>query len=222
MPNIKYGSKIHEGIENISVPLADGSGDAVFRYGEEEFVGFKFSDFTGYYGTPKIVDASSVPTISGKNINQFTASWFGNNGKSANGGFFVSMETVYLPKMYHFGNSMFDYCVNLKNIYGDCVDVGYINPYTFRNCESLKSIPYMPNLTFISVSAFNNCTGLEIFYMYNKPEYGIHQTAFEKCTNLLNIYVPWSEGEVANAPWGATNATIHYNTTYDENHNPIV
>lgn len=33
MPNIKYGSKIHEGIENISVPLADGSGDAVFRYG---------------------------------------------------------------------------------------------------------------------------------------------------------------------------------------------
>ena len=33
MPNIKYGAKIHEGIENISVPLADGSGDAVFRYG---------------------------------------------------------------------------------------------------------------------------------------------------------------------------------------------
>lgn len=33
MPNIKYGSRIHEGIENISVPLADGSGDAVFSYG---------------------------------------------------------------------------------------------------------------------------------------------------------------------------------------------
>lgn len=45
---------------------------------------------------------------------------------------------------------------------------------------------------------------------------------FRNNTKLVNIYVPWSEGEVANAPWGATNATIHYNTTYDENHNPIV
>ena len=27
---------------------------------------------------------------------------------------------------------------------------------------------------------------------------------------LTDIYCPWSEGEVANAPWGATNATIHY------------
>lgn len=31
------------------------------------------------------------------------------------------------------------------------------------------------------------------------------------CYHLTDIYVPWSEGEVANAPWGATNATIHYN-----------
>lgn len=38
----------------------------------------------------------------------------------------------------------------------------------------------------------------------------------------VDIYVPWAEGEVANAPWGATKATIHYNTTYDENDNPIV
>lgn len=45
---------------------------------------------------------------------------------------------------------------------------------------------------------------------------------FRNNNKLMNIYVPWSEGEVANAPWGATNATIHYNTTYDENHNPIV
>jgi hypothetical protein len=36
--------------------------------------------------------------------------------------------------------------------------------------------------------------------------------AFYNCRNLLDIYVPWAEGEVANAPWGATNATIHYNS----------
>lgn len=27
-----------------------------------------------------------------------------------------------------------------------------------------------------------------------------------------DIFVPWAEGEIAGAPWGATNATIHYNS----------
>lgn len=35
---------------------------------------------------------------------------------------------------------------------------------------------------------------------------------FNNCPNLTDIYVCWSEGEIGNAPWGATNATIHYNT----------
>ena len=34
--------------------------------------------------------------------------------------------------------------------------------------------------------------------------------------SITDIYVPWSKGEVANAPWGATNAMIHYNYTYTE------
>ena len=33
------------------------------------------------------------------------------------------------------------------------------------------------------------------------------------CTNLTTINVPWAEGAVAGAPWGATNATINYNYT---------
>lgn len=32
-------------------------------------------------------------------------------------------------------------------------------------------------------------------------------------TDIVNIYVPWAEGAVANAPWGADDATIHYNST---------
>ena len=39
----------------------------------------------------------------------------------------------------------------------------------------------------------------------------INATTFRSCSNCGDIYVPWSEGEVANAPWGATSATIHYN-----------
>ena len=37
--------------------------------------------------------------------------------------------------------------------------------------------------------------------------------AFGQCGNLLTINVPWAEGAVANAPWGATKATINYNYT---------
>ena len=41
----------------------------------------------------------------------------------------------------------------------------------------------------------------------------IEDYAFKNCTALTTINVPWSEGEVASAPWGATNATINYNYT---------
>ncbi len=33
---------------------------------------------------------------------------------------------------------------------------------------------------------------------------------FYDCYALTDIYVPWSEGELINAPWGAVFATIHY------------
>jgi hypothetical protein len=41
----------------------------------------------------------------------------------------------------------------------------------------------------------------------------IATNAFLNCANLTTINVPWAEGAVANAPWGATNATINYNYT---------
>ena len=40
----------------------------------------------------------------------------------------------------------------------------------------------------------------------------IDPTAFANCASLTDVYVPWSEGAIANAPWGATGATIHYNS----------
>ena len=39
----------------------------------------------------------------------------------------------------------------------------------------------------------------------------IDDEAFNNCLNLTTINVPWGEGEVPHAPWGATNATINYN-----------
>ena len=40
----------------------------------------------------------------------------------------------------------------------------------------------------------------------------IHSAAFTGAVTT-DIYVPWAEGAVANSPWGAVSATIHYNHT---------
>ena len=45
----------------------------------------------------------------------------------------------------------------------------------------------------------------------------IANNSFQQCNGLLDIYVPWAEGAVANAPWGATNAKIWYGVAYVEN-----
>ena len=60
--------------------------------------------------------------------------------------------------------------------------------YAFRGYDKLRSIIISANVESIGSEAFQDCAA------------------------LTDIYVPWSEGAVANAPWGATNATIHYNS----------
>ena len=67
-------------------------------------------------------------------------------------------------------------------------------------------------LLTIDTNAFYNCSGLTAITFKSKPS-TFSASAFTGCTNLLTINVPWAEGEVADAPWGATNATINYNYT---------
>ena len=64
-----------------------------------------------------------------------------------------------------------------------------VRDYAFISCTSLAHVSFSEGLTSIGWSAFNGCT------------------------NLIDIKVPWAEGAVSGAPWGATNATITYNYT---------
>lgn len=85
-------------------------------------------------------------------------------------------------------------------------------PYAcFYGCERLAITKISQKVDSIHTQAFLGCTGLTELTFEGTPT-SIATNSFQGCTNLLNIYVPWSEGEVANAPWGATNATIHYNS----------
>ena len=87
-----------------------------------------------------------------------------------------------------------------------------IGVYAFGFCENLRRITFPQNLETIQSSAFSNCKLLSSVTFKGTPT-TINSTAFGSCTNLTTINVPWAEGAVANAPWGATNATINYNYT---------
>ena len=83
----------------------------------------------------------------------------------------------------------------------------------FRYCSALYNVIIPKSVTSIGQYAFKDCTSLVSASIKNKIS--IPADAFEGCINLKNIKVPWAEGEVPNAPWGATNATVNYNTKWE-------
>ena len=85
-----------------------------------------------------------------------------------------------------------------------------IRDYAFYNCTNLALTELPESLTNIGEVAFYNCTNLKTLTFKGTPQL-IATTAFSDCNNLKIINVPWSEGEVSGAPWGAYNATINYN-----------
>lgn len=86
-----------------------------------------------------------------------------------------------------------------------------IEQETFAGCAKLALTELPSGITSIKYYAFENCRGLTSL-TFKGTASSIANNAFNDCSNLLDIYVPWAEGAVAYAPWGATNATIHYNS----------
>ena len=76
-----------------------------------------------------------------------------------------------------------------------------------------------PLVETIGSSVFGGSAYLTTTITFQGTPQSIHANAFATANNtstmrdLVTINVPWSEGEVANAPWGAVNATINYNYT---------
>lgn len=87
-----------------------------------------------------------------------------------------------------------------------------IGSYAFNGCRNLAITRLPPGITNIGFGVFANCTGLTSITFEGNPK-TIHSSAFNGCSNLTTIYVPWSQGQVANAPWGASKATIIYDYT---------
>lgn len=90
--------------------------------------------------------------------------------------------------------------------------VGFIPEYCFYGCPNLDylDIYYPQDGLYIGNQAFAG-SGLTTVKFYAKPS-NINVMAFANCPKLKTIFVPWSEGQVYGAPWGATNASIEYDS----------
>ena len=87
----------------------------------------------------------------------------------------------------------------------------YIGKGAFMSCDlAITAIP--KNVVTIAGYAFINSPKLTNLTFEGTPT-SISDTAFNNCSNLVTINVPWAEGAVEGAPWGATNATINYKST---------
>lgn len=87
-----------------------------------------------------------------------------------------------------------------------------LGDFAFSDCSKLALTSLPSGITSIGDFAFANCTGLETV-KFTSTVSSIPNGVFSGCTKLSTIYVPWSQGQVANAPWGASNATIIYDYT---------
>lgn len=132
-----------------------------------------------------------------------------------------NLERITLP---HLITKLSDYafsgCFSLKKINID--NITTFGNACFNECFSLnRDIVFHENLTSIETQAFYR-TRIKSVKFQNSIDSlpTIASNAFGQCRELLDIYVPWAEGEVANAPWGATNAKIWYGVAYVENDIP--
>ncbi len=94
-----------------------------------------------------------------------------------------------------------DLPAGLEHIYGSA----------FTGCSALDDVVIPANVVDIG-NSYQSCTALTNVTFLGQPT-TINAAAFSGCTALTTIRVPWSQDAVANAPWGAANATIIYDYT---------
>lgn len=121
-----------------------------------------------------------------------------------------TIYTIKLPEgLTEIGMYAFQRCESLYSVEFPS-SLSFINQLGFNYCTNLRSVTLPKNFDTLSTGGFKNCSSLTTVTFLGTP-LSISSDAFGNCTNLKKIRVPWYSGKVANAPWGATNATIVYN-----------
>ena len=125
-----------------------------------------------------------------------------------------ALTSMSLPNIQQIGSSAFSSCYGMQSYQlGD--GLTKIGDYAFYRNYALTELILGPNVSTIGIRITDGCTILERVEIRSVPT-RINAQAFTNTPSLTDIYVPWAEGEVADAPWGAENATIHYETSFGE------
>lgn len=127
-----------------------------------------------------------------------------------------TLEKLYLPDVTEISSGAISSCNNLSNIVmGEkLITIGGLGTSVISGSPNLKSLTLPSSVKTLAWNALTGATGLETVTFLGTPE--LIGSAFNSTvlpTSVKTINVPWSEGEVAGAPWGATSAQINYNYT---------
>ena len=83
----------------------------------------------------------------------------------------------------------------------------------FYGAPKITTIEIPKSIDSISSGAFSDYSNLTEVTFKGIPS-SISPYTFTGCANLMTITVPWSEDSIANAPWGADNATVYYKVIF--------
>lgn len=236
--NVKLNNTNYSGVSIVQLPLSDGSGQAQFKDIDEisEPTGTKTITTNGTHDVKDYASAIvNVPT-SGGGITPSGTKEITENGEhdvtnyakvnvnveagasgysidDLAGGSPTGEITITAPKVNEFAfyrkTGITKAIINGASV---------VDGSAFNGCTGLTEVEFQTAVQGGSY-AFKDCTALKKVTWKGKPIF-IATTCFSGCTNLTDIYVPWGETETnpngqlysVNAPWGATNATIHYNS----------
>lgn len=186
------------------------------------------------YEVKEYNDNGYIKTISYKIPSNLSQDTIPNNAFRATSGSLLTSsieEIIVNGNPTKIGNYSFNGCSGLKKIscYDKLVSIGqggfgstalsydYLPPYiedigldAFAQCTNFVFSEVPASVKKIGLDAFYSNLRLKVIKFKGIPE-SLSNRAFQNCAAITDIYVPWAEGEVANAPWG-TNATIHYNS----------
>lgn len=134
------------------------------------------------------------------------------------------------PSITYISGGAFNYCNKLENVTFS-PNITKIDSSAFHQCWKLSSPIVLPNVTTIGNNAFNRCDyvpyvvlpkiktiGSDAF-LYTGDGNGYIRIGNAITTisgssalkGFKDIYIDKPEGSISGAPWGAANATIHWN-----------
>lgn len=124
---------------------------------------------------------------------------------------FTLPRTIIIPSSVKtIENQAFAYCSNCITL---TLNEGLetIGNNAFRYCDAIQDLVIPNSVLTINTRAFADSDFLNEVRIGNGI-IGINSSAFQNCPNLTDIYIDKPEGSISSAPWGATNATVHWNT----------